>query len=153
MNTDSLGDLSRQYAQSVAEVVETTADISLALQDGASPCEDAAYVAIACLQGEESGILALRSNADTLRILTAYMTGLSEDEVTEDDLQDCLHEIINMTIGIVKTKSSAQDAKHQIAAPFVLTGEGVRFLYKRHAMHAVCHLAGDALFIEMHVFF
>lgn len=154
MNKALLDRLGERYAQSLAEVVETTSGISLSPCEGCATRGSTTIVAAAGLQGEaDSGILALHSNAATLRLLTSYITGAMEADITEDDLNDCLQEIVNMTIGIVKLKSTTQEPKYQIAAPFVFTGDDIRFLSKRGALRFIRCLGGGDLFIELNMFF
>lgn len=153
MNDAGIAQLGRLYARCIAEVIETTAGISLDIREGVSEHTDTAIVAVAGLQGTHSGVLSLKTDAGSLRILTSYMTGVSEEDISEDDLTDCIHELTNMTIGLVKIKSMEESYKHKMVAPFVITGENVRYLQKSDAMYYVCRLESGEMFIELRISF
>lgn len=152
MSDEGLLYLGKLCARAVLEVIETAAGIGMEIVDMDGEA-DASIMAIAALEAGESGVLTLRSDAATLRVLTSYMTGVPEADLDEEALYDCIHELMNMTVGLIKAEAKDDAFKFRMIAPFVVTGEHLHSLHKPRAQKHACRVASGDMFIELWLFF
>jgi CheY-specific phosphatase CheX len=82
------------------------------------------------LHGKKDGVLFVTANVDDIRILCSSFIGVSPEEVTEDDLDDLMCEVVNMTAGNAKLRFGDTDYMFSLLQPFVIKGKDVSIVTK-----------------------
>ena len=125
--TDNLGLI---YAESLADVIATTTGIRLLTDyvEDDNFFEDITGVMI--LKGKENGILSVSAKTSDVRILCSAITGVPEADVTEDDLDDTMCELVNMTAGSAKLRISGTKYMFSLTQPFVIKGKDMSIVTK-----------------------
>ena len=79
----------------------------------------------------KSGTLFLSADKSCLRTLCSLMTGVSENEVTKDEIYDTLCEIVNMLAGNAKLRLCGTDYMFSLSQPFVIDGSDMTIVTKK----------------------
>ena len=122
--------LSCVYSDALTEVVSTVAGIRLKVVSRESDKEFNDIIGVMILNGDESGILSVSANKPDARILCANIIGISPADVTEDDMDDTMCELVNMTAGNSKLRLSDSSYMFTLSQPFVIKGKDVSIVTK-----------------------
>jgi len=87
--------------------------------------------AVMSLNGKNHGLLFISANDNTMRIICSSMTGIPNNEVTIDDIEDSLCELVNMTAGNAKLRTNNQEMIYTITPPFIIKGERLSLKTKK----------------------
>ena len=119
------------FAGALADVISTTSGFSLDIfpseDDG---CFDE-MVGIMSLNCKKSGMIFISARESAIRVLCSFMTGIPEDEVTKDDTDDALCELVNMTAGSAKPRFNDAEQMFSLTPPFVVRGKNMSFITKK----------------------
>ena len=80
---------------------------------------------VMALSGKKSSLLFISAKEDDMRKLCSYMIGVSEEEVSKEDIEDSLCELVNMTAGSAKLRLSGSDFVFNLSSPFLLKGNNM----------------------------
>lgn len=83
------------------------------------------------LYGEKKLLLTLMANRNTALLLTAYMTGMDIDELTDNIICDSITEFINIVGGSARAALADSNYSFKITVPFTITGKGVQLMVKK----------------------
>ena len=142
MSVFSAEQLGFVFADALAEIVSTTSGFSL---DVSSPEDSAGFyemIGIMSLGGKNHGMLFISAEESAMRVLCSFMTGVSEDEVTKDDIDDALCELVNMTAGSAKLRFNNTEHMFTLSPPFVISGKNMSFTTKKRVF-VISRVLGD----------
>ena len=89
-------------------------------------------IGVMSLTGGKKNIMVFLSAGDSdMKVLCSYMSGVSQDEVTKDDMCDTLCELVNMTAGNAKLRIGGTDCKFELSLPFAITGGNMSVITKK----------------------
>jgi len=127
---DMLDKLSLIYSESLTEVIATVTGIRLLTDyiENDNYFEDITGVMI--LNGKENGILSVSAKTSDVRVLCSEMTGVPVADVTDDDLDDTMCELVNMTAGSAKLRLSGTRYMFTLTQPFVIKGRDMSVVTK-----------------------
>ena len=95
------------------------------------------------LKGDKkSGMIFISAGESDLKILCSFMTGISQDKITDDDMCDALCELVNMTAGNAKLRISDPDYMFALSWPFAINGENISIITKKR-VNVVSKVLGD----------
>ena len=126
-SADKLGSI---FAGALAEVISTASGFLLEI----SSSEDADFdemVGIMSLYGKNQGMLFISARELVMRILCSFVTGVSTDEVTKEDIHDALCELVNMTAGNAKLRFNDAEQIFTLSPPFVVSGKNMSLITKK----------------------
>ena len=149
-SADQLGSI---FAGALAEVISTTSGFSL---DVVSSDEDACFnemIGVMSLNGKNCGMIFICAEEPVMRLLCSFMTGVLEDEVSKDDIDDALCEIVNMTAGNAKLRFNDADQMFTLSPPFVISGKNMSLLTKKR-INVISRVLGNGeISVKLKVFF
>ena len=87
-------------------------------------------VGVMSLNGEKSIIFFISAKEADMRILCSYMTGIPQTELTKNDTEDALCELVNMTAGSTKLRLGGSDYVYSFSVPFVMKGQSMSIVAK-----------------------
>ena len=150
ISTDQLGFI---FANALTEIISTTSGFSL---DIFSPEEDCGFyemTGIMSLGGKNHAMLFISAEESAMRVLCSFMTGVSKDEVTKDDIYDALCELVNMTAGSAKLRFNDAEQIFTLSPPFVISGKNMSLITKKR-VHVISRVLGDGeIFVKLKVVF
>jgi len=123
------------FCESLTEIVSTFSGFSLDVlpsEDSADGNDNNLYdiTGVMGLNGKKSAVLFLSMNENDIRLLCSYMIGASIDEITKNEIEDALCELVNMTAGSVKLRLSGSEYIFNLSSPFVLRSQNLRIIAK-----------------------
>jgi len=139
------------YTESLAEVISTVSGIYLQIECQKSNNEFDDITGVMILNGKESGVLTVSGKAPDVRILCSNMIGVPLDDVTDDDIDDTMCELVNMTAGNAKLRLSDTDYMFTLTQPFVIKGKDVSIVTKSITKVIASTLSNDEISVKMKV--
>ena len=73
----------------------------------------------------------LSAEEKTMKVICSYMSGVTQDEITKDDMDDALCELVNMTAGNVKLRIGGTDYIFTLSVPFAVNGGNMSIITKK----------------------
>ena len=149
-SADQLGSI---FAGALAEIISTTSGFSL---DISSPEDDACFdemAGVMSLNGKNHGMIFISAGEPAMRVLCSFMTGISKDEVTKDDINDALCELVNMTAGNAKLRFNDADPMFTLSPPFVISGKNMSLITKKRINVISRVLRDGEISLKLKVFF
>ena len=113
------------FADALAEIIATVSGFTLEIYEPESDNKFDEMIGVMSLNSKKRGMLFISAGESSMRILCSFMTGVSIDEVTVDDMQDALCELVNMTAGNVKLRITDEDYMFTLMPPFIISGENM----------------------------
>jgi CheY-specific phosphatase CheX len=128
MDTDD--NLEIIFSDVLTEIVSTISGFSLEVlsQDDENCFED--MVGVMSLCGKKNIMLFISSKETDMQVLCSYMTGITQEEVTKNDTEDALCELVNMAAGSAKLRLSGSDYVYNLSPPFLMKGQGMSIVAK-----------------------
>ena len=118
------------YSESLVEVISTVAGIHLQIECRKSDNKFDDITGVMILNAKENGILLVSAKAPDVRIICSKIIGIPPEEVTEDDMDDTMCELVNMTAGNAKLRLNGTDYMFTLSQPFVIKGKEVSIITK-----------------------
>jgi CheY-specific phosphatase CheX len=133
------------------EVITKTTGISLQSIPGEAKEGLGDLTGIMRLDGQNGGIILISVSEANIRTLCSYMIGIPQSEVTWDEMEDALCEIVNMTAGNIKVRLGNSEYAITLSMPFVIAGQKMTLATKHREKVIAVHLGNDELSIELRV--
>ena len=119
------------FSDVLIEVISTTCGITLDVSPVDEEQRYGELIGLMSLTGKNHGMVFISSDEDTIRTLSAYMTGVSNEEVSKDDIYDTLCELVNMTAGNAKLRFNLSEDMYTLNSPFVISGKDISVIMKK----------------------
>ncbi len=144
-SNELLQKLSEIFEQAVAEVISTVSGIVVnKVEDSAEDTYN--FAGILPLYGDINGLFIVKSDENSLRTLTAYMTGAEAECIDESEMRDCIGELANMICGLSKARAYPCGAAFTLSTPFsVKSNENMVFSYKKKTKMAVLPFSSEEI--------
>ncbi|MCL2440572.1 MAG: chemotaxis protein CheX [Treponema sp.] len=128
MNIDE--ELGQIFSSVLMEIVSTISGFSLDIIPDSDESFDE-MTGIMSLCDNNSRILFISAKEKDMRQLCSYMIGVPQEEISSDDVDDSLCELVNMAAGSAKLRLSGSDCKFNLSSPFLLKGDNMRISGKK----------------------
>ncbi len=153
MSLSSREMLGYTFADIAVEIVSTVAGITLGIV--ATEPDPDFYELTAAMQlgGKNSGTLFISAKAPDLRSFCASMIGVPISEVTSEEMNDALGELVNMVAGNAKLRLGNTAYSFNLTTPFLLKGAGVSLSTKKRIPIIARTLEGEGLSFKLKVIF
>jgi len=122
-----LGDI---YIEALTEVVSTTSGILLDVDSRKSNKNFDEVTGVMYLHGQKTGMLFITAKESDIRILCANMIGAKPSEVSKEEIDDTMCELVNMTAGRAKLQLGDTEYMFSLLQPFVIKGKNVSIVTK-----------------------
>ena len=142
MGTFSIDELSYIFVDALTEVVSKMAGFSFDVLSSEVDSTFDEITGVMSLNGKNHGMLFISANENSMQVLCSFMTGISRDQVTNDDIEDAMCELVNMTAGNAKLRTNNTEQTYTLSPPFVLNGENVSISTKKR-LNVVSRILGD----------
>jgi len=119
------------FAVALGEIIATVSGFALEIHDTEDDNKFDGMTGVMSLNSKNQGTLFISAGEAGMRILCSFMMGIAEEQVTGDDMQDALCELVNMTAGNVKLRVTDEDYMFTLMPPFILTGENMTLVTKK----------------------
>ena len=151
MNISSADELGPVFADVLAEVISTMSGFSFSVLSSERDADFNEMIGLMNLNGEKSGMLFVSAGEEDIRVLCSFMTGLPQNEVTKDDLDDALCELVNMTAGNAKLRLSGTDYTFNLSPPFIISGKNMSIITKKRTRVVSRVLGNDDISVKLKV--
>ena len=125
MSVFSTDKLSFIFVDALTEVISKMAGISFDILSTEVDSGFDEITGVMSLNGANFGLIFISAEEASLRVICSYMTGIPGNEITKDDLEDAVCEIVNMTAGNAKLRTNNAEQIYEISPPFVISGENM----------------------------
>jgi len=136
---EQIGDI---FTEALAEVISTATGFSFDIQPALDQDSFDDIVGIMGLYGESRGMLFISMNEALMRVLCSYMIGVTLENISREDIEDALCELVNMTAGSAKRQLNGEDDAFTLSPPFVMRGQNLSVVHK-HRVHVVARRLGN----------
>jgi len=118
------------FSDVLTEIISTISGFSLEVlsQETDNGFED--MVGVMSLNGKNNIMFFVSAKETDMRILCSYMTGILQTEVTKNDTEDALCELVNMAAGSAKLRLSDRNHMITLSSPFVIKGKDITIATK-----------------------
>ena len=82
------------------------------------------------LQGNRNAMLTISMSLEVSKTIATYMTGILPEDLEDEDLYDCVAELVNLVAGRTKAQLTQTDYHFQLSPPFTLVGKDHYIVYK-----------------------
>jgi len=144
-STDSMNsvgsaeELGSVFTDALTEVIATVSGFSFDViappPESSESEEDNSFsgmIGIMSLVGSQKNIMFFLSAEESdMKVLCSFMSGVAQDEITREDMNDALCELANMTAGNVKLRTGGADYMFGLSLPFAINGEKMSIVTKK----------------------
>jgi len=130
---DAIDNLSVIFTDALVEVISTVTSVHLQCMQSDDDAGFEELTGVMSLYSKKGGTLFITAKEPVIRTLCSSMTGIPEEEVTGEDIEDTLCEFVNMTAGSAKLRISDPDYIFTLSLPFIVKGKNVTIDSKRKA--------------------
>jgi len=141
------------YQSALKEVISTTSSIDLQIKPQESDYGFGEIVGVMYLNGEKSGMLFVSATENDVRILCSHIIGVPISDITSDELDDTMCELVNMTAGSAKLRLSDTEFMFSLSQPFVIKGKDVSIVTKKIAQVVSGTLSNGNISVKIKVMY
>ncbi len=138
------------FADALGEVVATVSGASIDMLSDEPDAGFCGVVGCMSLAGSIGGTILLSAEEDDLRVLCSYIAGVPADEVTREEMDDTLCELVNMTAGSVKLRLGVGE-NFTLTPPFVLRGAGICLGTKKRTRFVSLRMGNEEVSLRLKV--
>ena len=131
MEISTVRELGGLFSEVLVDVISTTTGIYMDIGQTDDVSELNEMTGAMALTGEKQGMLFISASEADATVLCSFMTGMTTDEITNDDKEDVLCEIVNMTAGNTKLRLGDSEYKFTLSTPFLIKGQNVSIATKK----------------------
>ena len=143
MSVTSLEDiLSYIFVDALTEVISKMAGISFDVLSSEFDSGFDDLTGVMSLNGKSHGMLFISADENTMRVLCSCMTGIPGGEITKDEIEDALCELVNMTAGNAKLRTNNAEQMYTLSPPFVINGENMSINTKKR-INVISRILGN----------
>jgi len=146
---DAIENLKVIFTDALAEVIGTVTSVHLQCVPADDDAGFEEITGVMSLYSKKGGTLFITAKEPVVRTLCSCMTGIPEEEVTCDDIEDTLCEFVNMTAGSAKLRISDPDYIFTLSLPFIVKGKDVTIDSKRKAHMFSCILRNEEFSLKL----
>ena len=151
-NTELIDSLAKMFENSIVEAISTISGVAVLKNNDLSNDPNDNYAGMLPFSGEINGFFMIKTDGQSLKILTSYITGCDIPLVKENDMMDCIGELTNMVCGSVKAKAAINGVKFTLSVPFSVKGNnGLEFSFKKNAKTFALHFSSHDAHINARV--
>jgi len=153
MSAVHIDKLSFIFIDSLKDIISKMAGISFdVLSEEIDSCfED--ITGVMTLNGKNHGVLFISANERVMKIISSFMTGIQLNDISKDDLDDAICELVNMTAGNAKLRANNIDQTFTLTPPFVITGENMTINTKKRINVISRVLGNNEISIKLKIVF
>ncbi|MCL2480188.1 MAG: chemotaxis protein CheX [Spirochaetaceae bacterium] len=141
------------FTDALAEVVSITSGFLLDISSLEDDSDFNEMVGFMSLNGKNQGIVFISAEEATMRVICSFMTGISKDEVTRNDIEDALCELVNMTAGNAKLRFNEAEQIYTLSPPFFIRGKDMSITTKKRVSIISRVLKNEEISIKLKVVF
>ena len=109
--------------------------------------------AVMSFNGKNHGMLFISAKESVMRTICSFMTGVPKNEITMNDIEDTLCELVNMTAGNAKLRTNNSDQSYDLSSPFIINGDNLSIKTKKR-INVISRILGDnEISVKMKVIF
>jgi CheY-specific phosphatase CheX len=101
------------------------------------------------LGGDKYGILLISSDPKSLTVLCSYITGVPTGEITPEELDDTLGELVNLTAGGAKVRLNDTNYMLSIHTPITIRGDNISLSVKKRTQVLTSVLRNDEISVGL----
>jgi len=150
LTIDKLGFI---FTDALTEVISKMTGFSIDVLSSDADSSFSEIIGVMSLNGKNHGMLFISADEKVARVICSFMTGILEDEITRDDIEDTLCELANMTAGSAKLRTNNTEHTYTLSSPFVINGENISIKSKKRINIISRVLGNKEISIKMKVIF
>jgi len=151
VNNELMDTLNRLFENSITEVISTISGFSIFKDNDKLNVNDN-FAGMLPFSGGINGLFMIKTDEQSLRVLTSNITGCDISLVKENDMIDCIGELANMICGMVRAKAAVNGISFKLEIPFSVKGvNGLEFSFKKNAKTFRLHFSSDKVHISTRV--
>ncbi|MCL2800656.1 MAG: chemotaxis protein CheX [Treponema sp.] len=130
------------FADSLLEIIKKMTGFPLDILSYEDDSNFDEITGVMNLNGKNHGLLLISADENTIRIICSFMTGIKKEEITKNDIEDTLCELVNMTAGSAKLRLSKLDFVFNLTSPFLFKGQNMH-ITGNNRVHIVSVVLGN----------
>jgi len=142
MSTFTIDKLSFIFVDALTVVISKMAGLSFDVLSSEDDNSFNEITSVMSLNGKNHGMLFISAEENSMRIICSFMTGIPKDEVTKNDIEDSLCELVNMTAGNAKLRTNNTGQTYDLSSPFIINGENLSIKAKKR-INIISRILGD----------
>jgi len=153
MNAYSIDQISHIFTEALEDVISVTTGFTLTI----SPAEDISdfdtMTGFMSLNGKNHGLVFISADEPAMKVICSYMTGIQPKDISKDDIEDALCELVNMTAGNAKLRFSDMEQRYSLSSPFLIRGKEMSITGKNRIKIISRVLSNEEISIKLKVVF
>lgn len=141
MDNSTFDKLGALLTDSLIEIVSTVAGLPVEVRSTAQDDDFGGIIGMMNLVGRNGGTIFISTSKACVRILCSRMIGVAPEEVSKEDIDDTLCELVNMAAGSLKLRLGDADG-FTLTPPFLIRGEGMSLVTKQ-GVYNISRLLGN----------
>jgi len=150
---DTLNKLGDIYIEALTEVISKVSGTSLQVSCRQPDSSFDEIIGAMYLYGKKNGLLFLTANESDVKILCSKMIGVPVADVTSEEIDDTMCELVNMMAGSAKLRLSESDYMFSLLQPFVIKGKDVSIVTKSITQVEAGTLTGEGISVRFKVIY
>jgi CheY-specific phosphatase CheX len=147
----TIDDLGSVFADALIEVISKSSGFSLCLLSAERDDILDEITGVMGLNGNKHSTIFISANEAAISTLCSFITGCPKEEITEQDIDDMICELVNMTAGNAKLRFCDSDYMFSLTSPFVIRGKSVVINTKKRTKVVSCLLGDGEISVKLKV--
>jgi len=153
MSSFTTDKLSFIFIDALKEIISKMAGFSIDVLSSEVDSSFHDLTGVMSLNGKNHGMLFISAEESVMQIICSFMTGIPLNEISRDDIDDALCELVNMTAGNAKLRANNTELTYTITPPFVINAENMSINTKKR-INVVSRVLGNGdLAVKLKVVF
>ncbi len=104
------------------------------------------------LIGEASCMLMVDTDIDSAKLITAHMTGIPTEQLSDTDIYDGMAEIVNVLAGNAKVEAREFNA-FELSSPYTIVSDNLSVFIKRSVKTSCINFSGSNISLTMRLLY
>jgi CheY-specific phosphatase CheX len=103
------------------------------------------------MKGFENALFLISTQREAAKVYISYMTGIEPENLSEDEINDGILEILNMSAGIAK--SAVENCEYVLTSPVSISGDSINFKTKKFVEKYEYKLCAENMDVKIGIFY
>jgi len=144
-------DLGVVFAEALTEVISITAGLTVAVESEESDKNFYGMTGMVSIFGKTNGVVFISAMEQDLRVLCSAIIGAPVGEVTKEDIEDMLCELMNMTVSSARLCIADSDRAFSFSMPYVMLGERMSIILKNKTRNITRVLGNGEISLQLKI--
>jgi len=144
-------DLGVLFSEALIDIISVVAGFEISVESEKSDTDFYGMTGVVSIFGKSNGVAFISAKEQDLRALCSSIIGVPKDDVTMEDIEDALCELMNITASSARLRVTDSEMAFSFSMPYVMLGERMSIIIKNKTRNITRVLGNGEISLQLRI--